>query len=89
MPKPRMFKASATAILRGLRWLEPLPWAKIINPSGLFGMFSVPERLSGGSATANDSDDVTLMVTAYPGYSSSCRADFRAATLSAPAADGS
>src|SRR5579871_7034439 len=54
--KLRSFRAFATARFRGLRWLDPLPCAKTINPFEFLTTLRVPAKPCGGTTT---SDDVT------------------------------
>ena len=63
--KPLWFKAWATVILRGLRRLDPLPWAKTIKPAGLFGMFNVPARPSGGITKSEDVTNCELTTVCW------------------------
>lgn len=49
---PRFAKASATALLRGLWRLEPLPCAKTTRELAVRGMRSVPAKPSGGIETS-------------------------------------
>ncbi|MCT4371084.1 hypothetical protein CLG85_012470 [Yangia mangrovi] len=49
--KPRAINASATARLRGLSRLDPLPWAKMTSPRGSAGTERSPASASGGTET--------------------------------------
>ena len=63
--KPLWFKAWATVILRGLRRLDPLPWAKTIKPAGLSGTFNVPARPSGGIIKSEDVTNCELTIVCW------------------------
>jgi len=50
---PCEFNAFATAVLRGLKRLEPLPWANTTMAHASSGMRNVPGSPTGGMLTSN------------------------------------
>jgi hypothetical protein len=52
VPNPCAFSPAATAILRGLKRLEPLPCANAMTALALRGYRNVPANLTGGMRTS-------------------------------------